>query len=95
MDLQIGLIFFLIILSPIKFTNADSNCIGHVCIPDNYDMTILPLQNEINQINISFINIRVIKVDDDESTITLSLWLQMYWRDSRLGPNSPTSLTEP
>ena len=67
-----------------KFANADPNCVGHVCIPKSYDMTILPLQNEINQIDINFINIRIIKVDDEESTITLSLWLQMYWKDSRL-----------
>ena len=84
MDLQFTLICFLIIISPMKFANADPNCIGHVCIPKSYDMTILPLQNEINQIDINFINIRIIKVDDEESTITLSLWLQMYWKDSRL-----------
>ena len=84
MDLQIPLIVFLITKLPMKFANADSNCFGPVCIPESYDKTILPFQNETNYINVGFSYIRILKVDDEESTITLRLTLDMNWMDPRL-----------
>ena len=67
-----------------KFTNAESKCISHVCIPDNYDKTIEPFQNEITNISVQYSEIKVVKVDDEESTITLSLSLSLIWMDPRL-----------
>ena len=71
-----------------KFVNADNKCIGNVCIPDGYDKTILPLQNETNHVKVDFKNIRILKVNDEEFTITLSYHLYMHWIDARLNVES-------
>ena len=85
MNLRIStLIVFLITILPMKFTNSESKCKSRVCIPDNYDKTIEPFQNEITNISVQFSEIKVVKVDDEESTITLSLSLSLIWMDPRL-----------
>ena len=74
-----------------KFVNADDECIGHICIPDGYDKTILPFQNETNHVKVDFKGgIRILKVDHEEFTITLSFFLYMYWFDARLKVESPS-----
>ena len=84
MNLRIILIVYLITILPMKFTNAESKCISRVCIPDNYDKTIEPFQNEITNISVQYSEIKVVKVDDEESSITLSLNLNLIWMDPRL-----------
>ena len=84
MNLRIKIILFLISILPIKFVNAEEECIGHICIPDSYDKTKLPLQNETNYVKVDFKGIRILKVDDEDFTITLSFLLYMQWIDARL-----------
>ena len=84
MDLQFTQILFLITILPIKIVNANDECIGNVCIPNGYDKTRLPLQNETNNVKVDFKGIRILKVDDEEFTITLSFLFHMSWVDARL-----------
>ena len=88
MNLQITVIVLLITKLPMKFVHADVECIGHVCIPDSYDKAILPLQNETNHIKVDFKGIRILKVDDEEFTITLSFIFYIHWIDARLNVKS-------
>ena len=69
MNLQIKIIIFLISILPIEFVNAEEECIGHICIPDSYDKTKLPLQNETNYVKVDFKGIRILKVDDEDFTM--------------------------
>ena len=75
MDLGFTQIVSLISILSMKFVNADYRCIGHVCILDSYDKNIQPIQFETNNVNVNFKSIRILKVDDEEFTITLSLYL--------------------
>ena len=84
MNLQIKIILFLISILPIEFVNAEEECIGQICIPDSYDKTKLPLQNETNYVKVDFKGIRILKVDDEDFTITLSFLIYMQWIDARL-----------
>ena len=88
MDLQFTQILFLITILPIKIVNANDECIGNVCIPNGYDKTRLPLQNETNNVKVDFKGIRILKVDDEEFTITLSFLFHMSWVDARLNIQS-------
>ena len=69
MDLQFTQIIFLLTILPMKIVYANDECIGNVCIPNTYDKTVLPLQNEINDVKVDFKGIRILKVDDEEFTI--------------------------
>ena len=71
-----------------KFTNADYRCIGHVCILDSYDKNIQPIQIESNYVYVNFKSIKILKVDDEEFTITLSLYLELIWTDRRVNVDS-------
>ena len=84
LDLLFTQIIFLITTLPMKSVNAKEECFGNVCIPNSYDKTVLPLQNEINDVKVDFKGIRILKVDDEEFTITLSFLLYMNWIDTRL-----------
>ena len=84
MALQFTPIIFQITVLLIELAKANSNCFGPVCIPDSYDKTILPFHNETNYINVGFSYIRILQVDDEESTISLRLTLDMDWMDPRL-----------
>ena len=88
MNSQIKISVFLITILPIKYVHVVGECIGHVCIPDSYDKAILPLQNEINHVKVDYKGIRILKVDDEEFTITLSFLLYLHWIDSRLNVKS-------
>ena len=67
-----------------EIANAEAMCIGHVCIPETYNKNIVPLQNETNHVTVDFRGINILKVDDEEFTITLYLWQTMFWKDPRL-----------
>ena len=64
-------------------TIADQ-CIGLVCIPENYSKTVLPFQNQTNDIQVDFEMVRILKVSDHDYTITLLLILNMQWVEPRL-----------
>ena len=68
-------------------TIADQ-CVGLVCIPENYSKSVLPFQNQTNDIQVDFQLVRILKVSDHEYTITLLLQLDMRWIEPRLKPIS-------
>ena len=61
-------------------------CNGKICIslPDDYNNLIRPYLNETNQINLWINHLKILKVNDYDSTITLSLTLSVTWKEPRL-----------
>ena len=88
MDLLQDLLFTQIIFLMTIFVSANEKCFGNVCVPISYDKTVLPLQNETNNVKVDFKGIRILKVDDEDFTITLSFLFYMNWIDTRLNVQS-------
>ena len=61
-------------------------CNEKICIslPDDYNNLIRPYINETNQINLWINHLKILKVNDYDSTITLSLTLSVTWKEPRL-----------
>ena len=80
---------FMLFIRLLTATNTIADkCIGLVCIPENYSKTVLPFQNQTNNIQFDFEEVRILKVNDHEYTITLLLILTMQWIEPRLKPVS-------
>ena len=67
-----------------EIATAETMCIGHVCIPEGYNKNIVPFQNQTNHVTLSFRAINILKVDDEEFTITLNLQQKIGWEEPRL-----------
>ena len=76
--------FMLSFLLLVTTNTIADQCIGLVCIPENYSNTVLPFQNQTNDIQVDFEMVRILKVSDHEYTITLLLILNMQWIEPRL-----------
>ena len=59
-------------------------CVEGVCIPANYSRLTRPMTDSTNQIQVDFANMKILKVDDQECTITVSLWIYLTWVEPRL-----------
>ena len=59
-------------------------CVEGVCIPANYSRLTRPYTDSTNQIQVDFANMKILKVDDHECTITVSLWIYLTWVEPRL-----------
>ena len=70
--------FFHIVLSNEQY------CVEGVCIPANYSRLTRPMIDSTNQIQVDFANMKILKVDDQECTITVSLWIYLTWVEPRL-----------
>ena len=82
-------VLFLLYVTFLKITYTfGDQCVGLVCIPENYSSTVLPFQNQTNNITVDFELIRILKVDDHEYTITLLFQQNMQWIEPRLNPVS-------
>ena len=68
----------------IPVSNGQKLCSDSICLPENYNRDVSPSVNGPCIIEASFNFIRILKVYDKESTITLSLELNLKWRDDRL-----------
>ena len=78
-------VYFMLFIILLVTTNTIADqCIGQVCIPENYTNTVLPFQNQTNNIQFDFEEVRILKVNDHEYIITLSLLLNMRWIEPRL-----------
>ena len=80
------LLFIYCILKAKASNTTYPNCSTseHICIPAFYNKDEAPSQKTICLVTVSFVKLRVLKVNNDDSTITLSLELQLIWRDDRL-----------
>ena len=60
----------------LKRVSSSNNltCFEDICIPENYDKLIRPLLNTTNEILVDISKLKILKVDDFECTIKLSLW---------------------
>ena len=67
-----------------------SICAGKFCLPKNYDPLTLPTpqtNSDILDIGMDFDIIEISEVDDKEFTVSLNMYLGVYWQDLRLtGP---------
>ena len=65
--------------------NDGSNNAGDfICMPKSYSKSILPLVEEKVDVFCNFEEIRIVKVNDEEFSITLSFHLLMRWKEPRL-----------
>ena len=70
----------------LKRVSSSNNltCFEDICIPENYDKLIRPLLNTTNEILVDISKLKILKVDDFECTIKLSLWFYLTWSEPRL-----------
>ena len=80
--------FMLFVTLLVTANTIADQCVGLVCIPENYSKIVLPFQNQTNDIQVDFDMVRILKVNDHEYTITLLLILNMEWIEPRLKPVS-------
>ena len=78
------LLFLYCIINTVNSTYTNCSTSEQICIPPFYNKDEAPSQNAICLVTVSFVKLRVLKVNNDDSTITLSLELQLIWRDDRL-----------
>ena len=61
-----------------------------VCIQLDYDRLRLPLTNEVNDIQMKFLDLKILKVNDNECIVKASFWLNIVWHEPRLIPSTKT-----
>ena len=88
MQCSVSFRLFAILLVNMTTNTIADQCVGLVCIPENYSKSVLPFQNQTNDIQVDFQLVRILKVSDHEYTITLLLQLDMRWIEPRLKPIS-------
>ena len=78
-----------ILLRNIEFCNAqfngeDEKCSGEICIPPDYNKLRLPVANSTNNITISILDLKILKIDDNDCIVKTSFWIQITWLEPRL-----------
>ena len=78
-----------ILLRNIEFCNAQLNgeeekCSGEICIPPDYNKLRLPFANATNNITISILDLKILKIDDNDCIVKTSFWIQITWLEPRL-----------
>ena len=64
---------------------TSEKCIGGVCIPDNYSNSVPPFQNNsVLNIDVDFLQIKILNVNDFQSSVTLLFKLWLTWNEPRL-----------
>ena len=87
-------ILYLIILNiQLHYAHADKfkkQCSNNVCIPPDYEKANPPFLNETNWMEeIVLSKINILKVDDIEQMISLTLEIYLTWKEPRLEVNMP------
>ena len=78
-----------ILLRNIELCNAQLNgeedkCSGEICIPPDYNKLRLPVANSTNNITISILDLKILKIDDNDCIVKTSFWIQITWLEPRL-----------
>ena len=68
----------------IESFNTTGYCSGILCIPNNYDRLVRPLQNETINIQLDFDILQILSVNDYDFTITLSMYFGIRWDEPRI-----------
>ena len=64
---------------------TSEKCTGVVCLPDNYSNSVPPFQNNsVLDIDVDFIQIKILNVNDFQSSVTILLKLWLSWNEPRL-----------
>ena len=86
-----------ITLRNIEICNAQLNeekCSGEICIPPDYNKLRLPVANATNNITISFLDLKILKIDDNDCIIKTSFWIRITWLEPRLIPSAEFNATQ-
>ena len=74
------------LFSHFNFVTSDT-CFGPICIPSGYNKLIKPplFINETDiLIEIDFVFLQILNVDENEDTVTIKCTLEITWRESRI-----------
>ena len=64
---------------------TSEKCIGVVCIPDNYSNSVPPFQNNsVLDVDVDFLQIKILNINDFQSSVTLLFKLWLTWNEPRL-----------
>ena len=64
---------------------TSEKCTGVVCLPDNYSNSVPPFQNNsVLDVDVDFIQIKILNVNDFQSSVTLLFKLWLTWNEPRL-----------
>ena len=70
---------------PLINSGTSEKCFGVVCIPDNYSKSVPPFQKDsVLNIDVDFLQIKILNINDFQSSVTLLLKLWLSWNDPRL-----------
>ena len=78
-----------IFLTLINILNCNSLEIGicsssGICLPSNYSKQSLPIENQMNYVNLEFLKFKILGIRDRECTLTIQLAMNVSWNDPRL-----------
>ena len=69
-----------------NFVTSDT-CFGPICIPSGYNKLIKPplaINETYRLIEIDFVFLQILNVDENEDTVTIKCTLEITWRESRI-----------
>ena len=86
MKANLGCIIIICLFSHFNFVTSDT-CFGPICISSGYNKLIKPplTINETNiLIEIDFVFLQILNVDENEDTVTIKCTLEITWREPRI-----------
>ena len=88
--LMLILVFQILHFTLIVCSATEEVCSGEICIPSDYDKRHLPKINETNEVIINIVDLRILKIDDNDCIIKSSFWMNTQWNEPRLivSPNN-------
>ena len=82
MKIQFNIIFHIL---PLISPGTSEKCFGGVCIPDNYSNSVPPFQNNsVLDIDVDFLQIKILNINDFQSSVTVLFKLWLTWNEPRL-----------
>ena len=72
--------------------------VQNMCVTKNYDPEKVPNGKHMNSVTVSFEEMKIRNIDDKKRTITMDLFVRMFWKDDRVKPyfhNNETFLKLP
>ena len=72
-------------------------CAGNVCIPSSYNQWEKPLVSEgsVIEIGVDIEILQIIEIDDLDFSITLVMYLNLYWNEPRILNNQTDGIFRP
>ena len=70
-------------------------CAGNICIPSSYNQWEKPISDDIIEIGVDIEVLQIIEIDDFEFSITLVMYLNLYWNEPRILNNQTDGIFRP